>query len=457
MSTSSHDIAPQAVTSVEWERFVTGHAAFRVRPEILASWYRCRDYGVDPYAPEAPAAGDDRPGRCLDEDIALAELAAVARSLDPEAESLEAITAVADADGRILFSGGSTRTLRRGRSDTLAPAFAWAEETVGTNGIGLALHSEDVALVDRSEHWCAVFHDWSCAGLAVRDPVTHDPLGVLDICVHGRALPESVPAALRYATRGIQAAADDRAAACRHDLARVFTEHRRAHAGPVAVADKAGRLLMVNDEGRHLFGTPNSALLDPSPAEHVAPAIPQLTGVVLEAIGRGRHNRFWVGSATVYVPAQRRQTEVTVHPIRARASVVGALITTDGAEGERFDAVHDNRESAPERILGVHENCVVVLSPREIRFAEADGNTVWLDTDRGRLPACERGLARLQRRLEEHGFARVHRKFLVNLERVQEIAPNYHGGFWLRVDSPRHGLIPVSRRHVPEVRALLGL
>jgi hypothetical protein len=262
-----------------------------------------------------------------------------------------------------------------------------------------------------------------------------------------------VPAVLRRVTRDVQAAVQARSGATLDGLRSAFAEQAVAHTGAVAVADRAGRLVTGNEEGR-LFGSPDSALLGPGREGRCAPAVPDLRGLLLEAVRRGRADPFWAGSASVHVPTAHTELLVTMQPIRIRSAVAGILLTTDSASGERFGAI---TESPRERILGVHDNWVVVLSPQEIRFAEADGNTVWLDTDRGRLPACERGLSALQRRLEEHGFARVHRNFLVNLERVQEIAPNYHGRFWLRVDSQRLGLVPVARRHVPQIRALLGL
>lgn len=438
-------------TAEQWQRFIAGEPVGPIRPEILASWYRSRDFGVDPNTRLAPAAADDRPGRRLDEDLVVAELAALARGLEPEAVAIEAISAVCDAGGRILYAGGSPSTLRCGRANALAPAFGWAEQDIGTNGLGLALRSAEPIVVEEAEHWRAALHAWSGAAVAIRDPVTEEPLGVLGFCRHGAALPARVPTVLRRATRDVQAAVQARADAILDELRSVFAEQEPAHTGALALADRSGRLVACNNE---LFGAPDSALLRRGREPPCAPAVPALRGLLSEAVRRGRADPFWVGSATVYVPALRAELLVTVQPIRIRSAVAGILLTTDGASGERFGST---TESPRERILGVHDNWVVVLSPQEIRFAEADGNTVWLDTDRGRLPACERGLSALQRRLEEHGFARVHRNFLVNLERVQEIAPNYHGRFWLRVDSQRLGLVPVARRHVPQIRALLGL
>ena len=99
----------------------------------------------------------------------------------------------------------------------------------------------------------------------------------------------------------------------------------------------------------------------------------------------------------------------------------------------------------------------VLLAPREIRFAEADHNNVWLTTDRGRLLAATRGLDRLEQELTDKGFVRVHRRFLVNLSRVREIEPGFKGTLFLATDTRTHETIPVARRHIPYVRQALGL
>ena len=99
----------------------------------------------------------------------------------------------------------------------------------------------------------------------------------------------------------------------------------------------------------------------------------------------------------------------------------------------------------------------VMLDPREIRFAEADRNHVWLQTDRGLLRAATRGLDRLQQQLEDKGFLRVHRRFLVNLSRVREIEQGFKGTLLLTTDVQSHETVPVARRHVPQLHQTLGL
>lgn len=54
-------------------------------------------------------------------------------------------------------------------------------------------------------------------------------------------------------------------------------------------------------------------------------------------------------------------------------------------------------------------------------------------------------------------FLRVHRQFIVNLDRVTEVIPWFKGTFMLRMDDAKAQQVPVSRHRVREVKAALGL
>jgi sigma-54 dependent transcriptional regulator, acetoin dehydrogenase operon transcriptional activator AcoR len=110
------------------------------------------------------------------------------------------------------------------------------------------------------------------------------------------------------------------------------------------------------------------------------------------------------------------------------------------------------------RLVCVRANRLVMVPPREIRFAEVDGNDVWLTTDRGRVRARTRGLAALEHTLDGGRFLRVHRRYVVNLDRVREIEPAFKGSLWLVMDAgPRREVVPVSRRRAAALRRALGV
>jgi transcriptional regulator of acetoin/glycerol metabolism len=195
----------ERAVAVAWERFAAGEEFVEgIRPEILDSWLRCRDeHRVDPQRDRAPLA-DAAPPPSAEESVVAAELGAAAARLALDVEAAGGVVAVADGRGRVLATWGESPSARRGGEQNLGPLFSWAEHSTGTTGVGTALASRGLVCVNRFEHWCSAFHDWSCAALAVRDPVTGAAVGAIDISVWDRPLPPAATDWLRAAVAGVE-------------------------------------------------------------------------------------------------------------------------------------------------------------------------------------------------------------------------------------------------------------
>lgn len=202
------------------------------------------------------------------------------------------------------------------------------------------------------------------------------------------------------------------------DLLAVFVEEQARSPGAVAVADRAGRLVAANSQALREFGlTPRA--------------------------------EYSLGTAVVALAARTPgEAAVLIRPVRRRGQLIGAVIA-GSAPGDLQPVVT--------RVVGLHGSQYLLLAPGEIRLAEADGPVVWLSTDRGRLRSPDRGLSKLEAKLRAHGFLRVHRHTLVNLRRVRELAPTFHGGAVLVLQGTDRETVPVARRRMPDVRRALGL
>ena len=69
-------------------------------------------------------------------------------------------------------------------------------------------------------------------------------------------------------------------------------------------------------------------------------------------------------------------------------------------------------------------------------------------------------LGALQERLRGTLIQRVHRSYLVNLSKVQEILPWYKSTYWLKVPLPGQktlGEIPVSKSQIKNIKEILGI
>jgi sigma-54 dependent transcriptional regulator, acetoin dehydrogenase operon transcriptional activator AcoR len=82
---------------------------------------------------------------------------------------------------------------------------------------------------------------------------------------------------------------------------------------------------------------------------------------------------------------------------------------------------------------------------------------VWLETDQGRLRAATQGMDKVAAELAEAGFLRVHRRYVVNLDRVREIERGFKGEILLIMDDQATSGVPVSRRNAATVRRALGI
>ena len=253
-----------------WESFAAGadiedDTLRGVRPEILISWYRCRDeYRVDPELTQAPSAtevGD----HCLDYRVVFAQLGGLAARASAEVEALGGIVTVTDAEGRILASWGHPDALRRADKSNLAPWATWSEWASGTNGMGTALESHHPTFVEGPEHWCQGFHEWSCAGIAVRDVVTDVPLAALNVSCPGTRVPEAMGEWLQGAAATVREVLLGRARRSGDDLLAAFAQATSRTSAPVAAVDIAGKVLAANEYASPLLGVPAQApVTDPA-------------------------------------------------------------------------------------------------------------------------------------------------------------------------------------------------
>jgi hypothetical protein len=446
------------------ERFAAGADTVQgVRPEILMSWYRCREeYEVDPLLDRAPAAAEGS-AHSIEHDVVFAELGGSAACAAAEVDGLDGLVTIADCDGHVLASWGSRRVLHLAADSNLVAWSTWSEWASGTNGTGTALHNQRPVLVRGPEHWCQGFHPWMCAGVAVRDVVTHDPLAALNISCFRTPLSDGVLPWLRRVAAATEAKLRQRAHHTGTLLAAAFADARTAPATPLAAVDAAGKVVLANSEAAVLIGTPADTPAC-APAHRWTPQVPGLPQLLRRATERARQDPCWSGSTLVYVPFLDTPLSAAVRPVFNGTQVIGALLTLgppdraepDDLPGEPAPSAQD-LHPLPNRVIALREDRWVLLDPREIRYAEADHNNVWLMSDQGRLVAAARGLDRLEQELGGRGFLRVHRRFLVNLARVREIEQGFKGALFLATDTRTHETVPVARRHVPYVRQALGL
>jgi sigma-54 dependent transcriptional regulator, acetoin dehydrogenase operon transcriptional activator AcoR len=450
----------RAVTAAR-ERFLAGDDRVRgVRPEVATSWYRCREqYHVDPGLSQAPAASaqdESSAEHTLEHEIVFAQLGGAAASIANEVESVGGVVTVTDGAGRILTIQGDKETLRRARDSNMAPWSCWSEWATGTNGMGTALEAPGPVLISGPEHWCTGFHEWVCAGVAVRDAVTHDAVAVLDVSTWRSNLPPQAAGWLSTAVGGGRAVLRPRGRYSGAELAAAFTQTRARSGQALAALDASGKVVIA-DEGASLFlGVPARVpALDP--AVRWQPGL-DLGRLARRAIKQARLDHGWVGSTQIVTQLSSEPCRITLRPVFLADQPIGTLAVFGAEHGDPIERERPEPGlGPPPRIVGLSGERMVLLRRPEVRFAEADGNDVWLVTDEGRLQAAVRGIDRLEEELAGGEFLRVHRRFLVNLSCVRAVERGQRGELSLIMDGAAREAVPVSRRNVHAVRRALGL
>ncbi|MFP4237336.1 MAG: LytTR family transcriptional regulator DNA-binding domain-containing protein, partial [Desulfonatronovibrio sp.] len=102
------------------------------------------------------------------------------------------------------------------------------------------------------------------------------------------------------------------------------------------------------------------------------------------------------------------------------------------------------------------EGKMILVPYNIIVFVEAYEDYSFVHTSNEKFLTSYR-LKNLEERLNRHGFFRVHRKYLVNLEMVNEIASLPGSNFMLRTAGRKKIELPISRRRISELKHILGL
>ncbi len=147
-----------------------------VREPILASWTRSRLWHVRPDHLDLPFEGGD------DDTILTRAAEPVLRQIADLFATEPVSVILCDADGVVLSRRTGDSGLEQHLNRVwLAPGFSYAEQFVGTNGIGTALEARGPAQVFGHEHYVEHLEELACAGAPIRHPVTGKVLGVIDL------------------------------------------------------------------------------------------------------------------------------------------------------------------------------------------------------------------------------------------------------------------------------------
>ena len=97
---------------------------------------------------------------------------------------------------------------------------------------------------------------------------------------------------------------------------------------------------------------------------------------------------------------------------------------------------------------------VLLLNVGEVDWLEAAGNYVCVHVGKQNHIVRD-SLGNLESRLDPEHFARIHRSTVVNLDRIRELRPHWHGDYKLILQSGQ--VLPLSRRYRQALADKLGI
>lgn len=115
-----------------------------------------------------------------------------------------------------------------------------------------------------------------------------------------------------------------------------------------------------------------------------------------------------------------------------------------------------NRRPEIDKLAVTQDGRTILIPYDQIIFVEAFEDYSYVHTANQKYLSSYR-LKNLEDRLEPHRFFRVHRKYLVNLDMVTEIASMPGSNFMLRTAGRTRIELPISRRRIAELKKIIGL
>ena len=271
----------------------------RVREPILASWWRSRESNVAADRIKMPYVHDPN----LDTPL-IRSAEPVLRQLNEQLAGQPISIVLTDQAGLVLSRlTGDPNLARHLDTVQLAPGFSYAEEFVGTNGIGTALEGGQPMHVFGHEHYAEDLEDLACAGVPIQHPISGKTVGAVDLtCWRSHAGPLLMTLAKTTAGQIRQALLAD-AAAQEIELLQEYLRACRRTPGIVIALNN--EVVMMNDYARTVLAPADQAALLQQATEALAGRRRSVLGRSSDrneasdvhpvagraAAGRGRHPR----------------------------------------------------------------------------------------------------------------------------------------------------------------------
>ena len=280
-----------------------------------------------------PAPGADPDGRLAT--IAAPVLDRLAATLD-DTRSTVVLT---DAHAGILDRRAGTRRLYDLLDVVgLVPGYSYAEDVVGTNGMGTAAEERRAVRVSGEEHYTEALRDLTCVGVPILHPVTGRLEGVLDLTCFNEDAGAWMSPLVSEAVAGVQSLLEEQATVTERALLGAFL--RASHRATGAVVSLNDSFVLTNPAAARLLDGADHGRLWEIGAETVGAGHAPEREILLAggSMVRASFELVEVGDRPVgavvrlaevdeerTAPSRRRLTGSTTNPAPSRAPASGSV------------------------------------------------------------------------------------------------------------------------------------
>lgn len=134
-----------------------------------------------------------------------------------------------------------------------------------------------------------------------------------------------------------------------------------------------------------------------------------------------------------------------------------AMLERKSPEGEGKTVGLSSHHAPRSKLLIQANNRIFVVDAADLIYATIDNGLITLVSTNLEGHSNYRTIEDLQANLDRDMFWRVHRSYLVNINRIKEVVPWFKSSYQLRMDDKKHTEIPVSRVQTRRLRELFKL
>lgn len=261
------------------ERALSGQRPAQVRPEVRASWDRARLQGVRPDRSLPPIElAEDRVRGLRREHLMAAVWPTLLGTLSDAATEPGHLIFASDSAGHLLWVMGDRSARRVAEGVNLVPGALWSEGQAGTSGVGTALALSRPFQVRGPEHFLSVAVDFTCSAAPIRNPVTGETVGAIDVTCPSRVANTLSLSLVAAAARLAEAHLGEQTRQQDEQLRMRYLEHVMRHKGIHSA--------LVGTDGRVLHAAPAGWLPRrwPRPPQEGPATLPDGRRVVFERL-----------------------------------------------------------------------------------------------------------------------------------------------------------------------------